>query len=181
MDDISTVQNELEVKTEYESDVQSEIESSESDTGALYLTFVIGKELLGIPVSSVREVIEYKKVFKTPRVPDYIRGVINLRGEVVPVIDLSARFYNIKSSVIGTSAIVIVEVEENRHKTAVGVIIDAVRAVVEISGEKIDATPDIGSRIRPDFITGIGKVEKDFVILLKTDSILNIEELSDFN
>ena len=144
----------------------------------LYLTFLLGQDLFGIPVKSIREVIEYKKVFKTPRVPDYIKGVINLRGEVVPIIDLSCRFYRKKSKMLETTAIVVVEVSEDKPKIPIGVMIDSVRSVAELRSESIESTPEIGTRIRSDFLEGIGKANDEFIILLNIQSILNIEELS---
>ena len=180
MEDISSVKDNIMDKEDYSGDSRKQKDDGKSGDVTLYLTFLLGSDLFGIPVNSVREVIEYKKVFKTPRVPDYIRGVINLRGEVVPIIDLTSRFYNNKSDIITTSAIVVVEIRENSHKIPMGVIIDSVKAVVEISEDKIDATPDIGSRIRPEYLDGIGKVDNEFVILLNIDAILNIEELAGF-
>ena len=144
----------------------------------LYLTFILGRELFGIPVSAIREVIEYKKVFKTPRVPDYIKGVINLRGEVVPIIDLSFRFYGRKSEILETTAIVVIEVDEDNHKFPIGVMIDAVRAVAELQAGNVESTPEIGTRIRYDFLDGIGKINDEFVILLNIHNILSIGELS---
>lgn len=144
----------------------------------LYLTFQLGRDLFGIRVSSIREVIEYKKVFKTPRVPDYIRGVINLRGEVVPIIDLMYRFYRKKNGIQPSTAIVVIEVDEDSRKVPVGVMIDAVRAVAEIYKDDIEATPEIGSKIRSDFLDGIGRVNDEFVILLNICNILNIGELA---
>ena len=158
----------------------AENESSGDDI-VLYLTFSLEKELFGIHVSEVREVIEYKQVFKMPRVPDYLKGVINLRGEVVPVIDLNSRFYNKISGITGTTAIVIVEMDDDSHKIPIGIMIDQVKAVTELYENKIESVPEIGSKIRTDFIEGIGKVEDQFVILLNVKNILNIEELSDIN
>ncbi|PKL15742.1 MAG: chemotaxis protein CheW [Spirochaetae bacterium HGW-Spirochaetae-5] len=144
----------------------------------LYLTFLLGKELFGIQVSEIREVIEYKQVFKIPRVPEYLKGVINLRGEVVPIIDLTSRFYNTPCVVTGTTSIVVVEIDDDGHKIPIGVMIDSVKAVTELYENKIESVPEIGSRIRSDFVEGIGKLEDQFVILLKVQNILNIEELS---
>jgi len=180
MEDISLVKDNIMEKEDYSGDSREHKDDGMSDDVTLYLTFLLGSDLFGIPVNSVREVIEYKKVFKTPRVPDYIKGVINLRGEVVPIIDLTSRFYNNKSEIINTSAIVVVEISENSHKIPIGVIIDSVKAVVDIGVDKIDSTPDIGSRIKPEYLDGIGKVDNEFVILLNIDAILNIEELSGF-
>jgi purine-binding chemotaxis protein CheW len=144
----------------------------------LHLTFLLGNDIFGIPVSSIKEVMEYKRVFKTPGVPAYIRGVINLRGEVVPVIDLNYRFYNTITIITDTTGIVVVEVTENNEVTLIGVMVDAVNAVTDIPEDSIENAPDIGSRVRTDFISGIGKVNDQFIILLNTDTVLNIDELS---
>ena len=151
------------------------------DDMVLYLTFLLGKDLFGIQVSEVREVIEYKQVFKIPRVPDYLKGVINLRGEVVPIIDLHSRFYNTVCNVTGTTSIVVVEMDDDNHKIPIGVMIDSVKAVTELYENNIESVPEIGSKIRSDFIEGIGKLEDQFVILLKVQNILNIEELSNID
>jgi purine-binding chemotaxis protein CheW len=145
----------------------------------LYLTFLLGNDTFGIQVGEIREVIEYKKVFKVPGVPDFIKGVINLRGEVVPVIDLHSRFYNKPTDVINSTSIIVVEVNDENYKIPVGVMIDSVEAVTGLPVESIETVPEIGSKIRTDFIHGIGKVEDQFVILLKVQNILNLKELSD--
>ncbi len=160
---------------------ESEESISSADDLVLYLTFSLGKELFGIQVSEVREVIEYKQIFKIPRVPDYLKGVINLRGEVVPVIDLHSRFYNKVSGITDTSSIVIVEMNEESHMIPVGIIIDQVKAVTELYENNIESVPEIGSRIRSDFVEGIGKVDGQFAILLDVKNVLNIEELSNIN
>ena len=151
---------------------------SSAEDMVLYLTFSLGKDLFGIQVGEVREVIEYKQVFKIPRVPDCLKGVINLRGEVVPIIDIHSRFYNKVSNITGTTSIVVVEMEDDNHKIPIGIIIDQVKAVTELYENNIESVPEIGSKIRSDFIEGIGKVEDQFVILLNIRNILNIEELS---
>jgi len=162
-------------------DIESEKALSAAGDMVLYLTFSLGKDLFGIQVSEVREVIEYKQVFKIPRVPDYLKGVINLRGEVVPIIDLHSRFYNNTSAVVGTTSIVVVEMDDDNHKIPIGVMIDSVKAVTELYENNIEDVPEIGSRIRSDFIVGIGKLDDQFVMLLNVQNILNIEELSNID
>lgn len=167
-----------------EQDFASEdIISAADDTASgqdieLYLTFTLGSDLFGIKVSEVREVIEFRQIFRIPRVPEYIRGVINLRGEVVPVIDLFSRFYGRVDERARNASIVIVEMRDENSKTPIGVLIDSVNEVIEISDIDIEAVPEIGSRIRADFIEGIGKPGDRFVILLEIGRVLNIEELS---
>lgn len=148
---------------------------------ALFLTFILGSDLFGIQVGDIREVIEYKKIFRIPRVPDYIMGVINLRGEVVPIVDLYSRFYSTKSHLKNSASVVVVEINDDNQKVPIGIMIDEVKSVTELNSNRIETVPEIGSRIRPDFIEGIGKLEDQFVILLRIQNILNIEELSNID
>jgi purine-binding chemotaxis protein CheW len=178
MEDIITGGTESAVTMEMAVEISGETYSQVSGDAALFLTFMLGKDLFGIQVSDIREVIEYKKIFRIPRVPDYIMGVINLRGEVVPIVDLYSRFYNSSCNVTGSSSVVVVEIDDDNQKIPIGVMIDSVEAVTELNQNRIEAVPEIGSRIRTDFIDGIGKLENQFVILLKMQNILNIEELS---
>lgn len=151
-----------------------------ADNLKLYFTFTIRNDVFGIPVSLIREVIKYSRVFRIPRVPDYIKGVINLRGEVVPVVDLSGRFYGVQSEIAESTSIIIVEITEHEEKIPVGVLIDSVRAVTDLADDCIESAPATGNRIRLDYIDGIGKVDSEFAILLNIENVLKIEELSDF-
>jgi len=173
------------IKTDedYVSAIDPENEKALASAGdlVLYLTFLLGRDLFGIQVSEIREVIEFKQVFKIPRVPDFLKGVINLRGEVVPIIDLHSRFYNTSSNVTGATSIVVVEIDDDNHKTPIGIMIDSVKAVTELYENNIESVPEIGSKIRSDFVEGIGKLEDQFVILLRVQNILNIEELSNID
>ena len=156
---------------------ESEIKSNTRQ----FLTFLLGNEVYGVEVKNVREVIEYENVYKIPVVPKYIRGVINLRGEVVPVIDLSYRFYSRKSEVTKLSCIVIVEIESDGDPVLIGFVIDSINAVVAIPEDSIDPTPGFGAKIRGDYIDGVGKMDGKFIILLSVNRVLDIEELSGFN
>ena len=150
------------------------------EQAAQYLTFKIGNETYGVDVASVREVINYEKVFPIPSVPDYIRGVINLRGEVVPIIDLSFRFYGKKSVETKMTSIVIMEINSEGEMMHIGVIIDAINAVQDILPGDIEHTPEFGSKIRADFISGVGKTDGKFIIILNISRVLDVSELSDF-
>jgi purine-binding chemotaxis protein CheW len=157
-------------------------EREQSDMNILqYLTFYLKNELYGIDISHIREVIDFENVFPVPLVPDYIRGVINLRGDVVPVIDLSRRFDYDKSEITRFSSIVILEVESEDSIINVGIIIDAVNNVMDISEDDIDPVPNFGAKIRHDFIAGIGKKNGLFIVLLNIVTSLDVEELSDFH
>ncbi len=144
-----------------------------------YLTFVLGGETFAIGISGVKEIIEYGSLTTVPMMPEFIRGVINLRGAVVPVIDLSARFGRNQSAITRRSCIVIIEVQTEGEQHDVGVVVDSVSEVLEIPAADIEPPPTFGAKIRADFIEGMGKVGGRFVILLEMGHALSIDELSD--
>lgn len=143
-----------------------------------YLTFLLGGELYAIGILSIKEIIEYGKLTTIPMMPEHIRGVINLRGAVVPVVDLSARFGRGGCQITRRTCIVIIEIggdEGERHD--IGVIVDAVCEVQDIPANRIEAPPAFGANIRTDFISGMGKVGEQFVIILNVDHVLSLDEL----
>jgi purine-binding chemotaxis protein CheW len=143
-----------------------------------YLTFMQGGEMFAIGILAIKEIIQYDGVTTVPMMPECIRGVINLRGAVVPVMDLAARFGRKASEVTKRTCIVIVEVEAEGERHDVGVVVDAVSEVIEIAPADIEPPPTFGARIRSEFMQGMGKVRGKFVILLDADRVLSIEELS---
>ena len=143
-----------------------------------YLTFMIGGEMFAISILGIKEIIEYGHLTTVPMMPDFIRGVINLRGAVVPVVDLSARFGRAASEVTRRSCIVIIEVESGEEKQDVGVVVDSVSEVLEIPSAEIEPAPSFGARIRADFISGMGKVNGQFVIILDANRVLSVDEMA---
>ena len=143
-----------------------------------YLTFMLGGEMFAVGILNVKEIIEYGSVTPVPMMPPFIRGVINLRGAVVPVIDLSSRFGNPPSEITRRTCIVIIEVHQGEESQGVGIIVDAVVNVLEIPAGDIEPPPSFGARIRTDFITGMGKLNGRFVIILDLDKVLSVEEIS---
>lgn len=143
-----------------------------------YLTFSLGGEVFALGILNVKEIIEFGNVTEIPMMPAFIRGVINLRGAVVPVIDLSARFGGKNSAVSRRTCIVIVEVDADEGKQDLGVIVDAVNEVLEIPRAEIEPPPAFGARIRADFIQGMGKVDGRFVIILNVERVLSTEEIA---
>lgn len=143
-----------------------------------YLTFLIGGEMFAISILGIKEIIEYGHLTTVPMMPDFIRGVINLRGAVVPVVDMSARFGRAASEVTRRSCIVIIEVESNDEKQDVGVVVDSVSEVLEIPVAEIEPAPSFGARIRADFISGMGKVNGQFVIILNANRVLSVDEMA---
>jgi len=144
-----------------------------------YLSFVVGGEIYALGILDVKEIIEYSSVTRVPMMPATIRGIINLRGKVVPVIDLGVRFSNIPTEPSRRTCIVIVEVEtENNMRHDMGVMVEAVNEVLDISQESIEPAPAFGSAVRADFIRGMGRVADRFVILLDVKKVLSVDELA---
>jgi purine-binding chemotaxis protein CheW len=146
---------------------------------AQYLTFMLGGESFGIGIMAVKEIIEFSGITDVPMMPDSIRGVINLRGAVVPVMDLAARFGRPQTVAGKRTCIVIVELESDGERQLTGVVVDAVSAVLDIPAADIEPAPSFGTRIRGDFIAGMGKVNGRFVILLNVDAVLALAGLPD--
>lgn len=145
-----------------------------------YLVFSLCGEAFAIGIRSIKEIIEYGQLTEVPMMPDLVRGVINLRGAVVPVVDLAVRFGRAPTEVARRTCIVIIEIESQPEQTQViGVIVDAVTEVLDIPPQDIEPPPSFGARIRSDFIEGMGKVGGKFVILLDMGHALSIDELSD--
>lgn len=144
-----------------------------------YLTFMLGGEMFSLSILCIKEIIWYANLTEVPMMPACIRGVINLRGAVVPVMDLSNRFGKPSTPVVKSTCIVIVEVPtavEGEHQN-MGVVVDSVQAVLEIPTSEIEPAPSFGAKIRPDFIEGIAKVAGKFVILLNVARVLSMEEI----
>jgi purine-binding chemotaxis protein CheW len=144
-----------------------------------YLTFMLGGEMFSISILCIREIIWYANLTEVPMMPACIRGVINLRGAVVPVMDLSSRFGKPATKVTKSTCIIIVEVETQNEgeRQNMGVVVDSVQAVLEIPASEIEPPPTFGAKIRSDFIEGIGKVNGKFVILLNVNKVLSTEEI----
>ena len=146
--------------------------------GSQHLIFSLGGELFGVGTMRVKEIIEYGNVTSVPMMPDYMRGVINLRGAVVPVIDLSARFGRQLTDISRRTCIVILEVITDQATHVLGIIVDAVSAVRQIDPSQVEPAPTFGTRIRADFIEGMAKTASGFVILMNLAKVLSVDELS---
>ena len=144
-----------------------------------YLTFLLSGEMFAIAILNIKEIIEYGSLTEVPMMPGFIRGVINLRGSVVPVVDLSVRFGRSRTEISRRTCIVIIEVENaDASKQDIGVMVDSVSEVLEIPRSEIEPPPAFGARIRVDFMHGMGKVAGKFVIILDANKVLSVEELS---
>ena len=140
-----------------------------------YLTFMLNGEVFALGILAVKEIIEYGRLTEVPTMPSCIRGVINLRGAVVPVMDLAVRFGKTPNAVTKRTCIVIVETEQAGEREDVGVVVDAVNAVLEIPATDIEPPPAFGAKIASEFIVGLGKVDGKFVILLNPAHVFSID------
>lgn len=143
-----------------------------------YLTFALRGEMFAIGILHIKEILEYGQLTTVPMMPDFIRGVINLRGAVVPVVDLASRFGGERSDITKRTCIVIIEVTTAEGQQDIGVVVDSVSEVLEIPAGEIEPPPSFGAKIRADFIQGMGKVNANFVIILSVDKVLSVEELA---
>lgn len=143
-----------------------------------YLTFFLGQEIFAVGILAIKEIIQFGQITNVPLMPSYIRGVINLRGSVVPVIDLSARLGRGVSGVGKRSCIVVVEVAFDDEAMDIGVMVDSVSAVIDIPQEHIEAAPAFGASVRADFIEGIGKVNDHFIVILHVGHTFSMAELA---
>lgn len=154
-------------------------EGAEASGPAQYLSFMLSGETFAIGIMAIKEIIEYGDLTVVPMMPRAVRGVINLRGAVVPVIDLGVRFGRAPSIRGKRTCIVIVEVDGGHGRQVLGVVVDAVNEVLEIARGNIEPAPAFGTRIRTDFIAGMGKVNDRFVILVDVDHVLSADDLGE--
>jgi purine-binding chemotaxis protein CheW len=143
-----------------------------------YLTFVLGAETFAIGILAIKEIIEYSSLTEVPMMPPYVRGVINLRGAAVPVIDLAVRFGRATAPVTKRTCIVIIEVMVNAERQVIGIVVDAVNEVLDIPESDIEPPPAFGGGLRTDFMRGMGKVHNKFVIVLEVSRVLAFDELT---
>ena len=143
-----------------------------------YLTFQLNDETFAIDVVQVREILEFSTVTKVPQTPDYMRGVINLRGSVVPVLDMRLKFgMSVTEKTINT-CIVVVEVSFDNEDVIIGALVDSVQEVFELESECIEPAPRIGTHLRTEFIKGMGKKDDRFIIILDIDKVFSSEDLT---
>lgn len=143
-----------------------------------YLTFQLNGEMYAFAILHVKEILEYGKVTQVPMMPDYIQGIINLRGEVVPVVNLARRFYLNPQEVNKKTCVVIIEVTNEEQRQDLGVMVDSVSEVIEISSKFMRPAPNFGTKIRTEFICGMAQFDEEFVIILAEDKVLSVEELA---
>lgn len=148
-----------------------------TDTREQYLTFTLGEALFAVGTLNVREIIEYGHLTPVPLMPPSILGVINLRGGVVPILDLRQRFGQGATQVSRRSCIVILEVQRSGIDQVIGIVVEAVNAVLEIPEQDIEPPPSFGSQIPTDFLIGMGKLDTRLVVLLDIGRVLSLDDL----
>ncbi len=142
-----------------------------------YLTFKLDNEVFALDISRVREVLDFTDITKVPRTPDFMRGVINLRGNVVPVVDMRLKFGMSRTERTVNTCIIIVEVTIDGEEIRLGTLADSVQEVLDLDSEHIEPAPRIGTRLKTEFIKGMGKLDTHFIIVLDIDKIFSTEEL----
>jgi purine-binding chemotaxis protein CheW len=154
------------------------VTNKEANAGLVrqYLSFVVGGTDFGIPILKVKEILQYEGVTRVPGTPGSIRGVINVRGSVVPVVDLGVKFGKAAVAETKRTCVLVVETRTKDETLTLGVIADAVSEVVDLGADDIEPPPAFGTGVKLDHITGMGKVGKGFVILLDIDRVLTASE-----
>ena len=154
------------------------MEDSNTVSSQQYVTFSLGEELFGVVVSRTREILSLTPVTKVPQTPEYLLGVINLRGQVVPVVDMRLKLGLTAGADTEDTCIIVVDVQIDGEVITVGALADAVREVMDIRSDQIEPPPRLGTRLKTEFINGMGKVDEQFMILLNIDKIFNSDEFA---
>jgi purine-binding chemotaxis protein CheW len=143
-----------------------------------YLTFKLADEIFALDISKVREVLDFTAITKVPRTPEFMRGVINLRGSVVPVVDLRLKFGMSKTEQTVNTCIIITEVAVDGEPTVLGALADSVQEVMDLGPDQIEPAPKIGTKLNTQFIMGMGKHNEHFVIMLNIDKVFSVDEIA---
>ena len=143
-----------------------------------YLTFKLEDEVFALEIAKVREVLDFTLIAKVPQTPEFMLGVINLRGTVVPVVDMRLKFAMTRTETTVHTCIIIVEIEIDGENTVLGALVDSVQEVMDLDPEQIEPAPRIGTRLNTKFIKGMGKRDNQFIIILDIDKVFSSDELS---
>ncbi len=157
-----------------------QVNKAVQDREGKYLTFALGPEEYGLEILKVREIMGIMEITAVPQTPEYVKGVINLRGKVIPVIDLRAKFGMESTETTDQTCIIVVKITQQGQGFNTGIVVDRVQEVLDIPGEDIEDTPQFGSDVETDFILGMGKVGESVKILLDIDKVLAGDDLEGF-
>lgn len=153
------------------------VETLKNSQEEQFLTFHVKKQTFGLDILFVREIIEYANVTPVPLVPEFIKGILNLRGKVVPVLDLSRRLGWEKTDIGRMTCIIITEIRHETLTTEIGLVVDAVNEVVKLSRDNLEASPNFGANVRADFVSQVGKIDGKFVLLLNIANLLDAKDI----
>lgn len=143
-----------------------------------FLTFKLGNDIYAIDVAKVREVLDFPNITKVPKMPEYMCGVINLRGNVVPVVDLRLKFGMPKTERTINTCIIVVEAIIENENSIIGAVADSVQEVIELESKLIEPPPKIGSKLKAEFIKGVGKLNDQFIMILDIDKVFSNDDVS---
>jgi purine-binding chemotaxis protein CheW len=143
-----------------------------------YLTFKLDEEIFALDISKVKEVLDFTEITKIPQTPEFMKGVINLRGGVVPVVDMRLKFRMSETVRTVNTCIIIVEVSIEGETTVLGALVDSVQEVMDLEPEQIEPAPRIGTRLRTEFIRGMGKRDNHFIMILDIDKVFSADEMA---
>lgn len=149
--------------------------------GSKFLTFLLGEEIYGLPIKKVKEIIGMMEITHIPKTQGYIKGVINLRGKIIPIVDLRLRFGMAEKAYTERTCIIVIEVDAHESQRLVGIVVDAVSEVATIQKSDIEPPPQFDAQIEGDFLTGLGKTKDKVIMILEIGKILNREELAGLN
>ena len=158
--------------------LQEQVGSTETDKEGKYLTFALGAEEFGLEILKVREIIGYMDITAVPQTPGHVKGVINLRGQVIPVVDLRLKFGMEEAEITEQSCIIVVEIDSGTRQFQTGIVVDHVQEVLDIASEQIEDSPEFGTSVNTDFILGMGKIGESVKILLDINKVLGGEDFS---
>jgi len=161
-----------------ETNAMSQAVNAAGDREGKYLTFTLGEEEYGIGILKIKEIIGMMPITTVPRTPEFVKGVINLRGKVIPVIDLRMRFAMEEIGYNERTCIIVVEIGSPTDTVQIGIVVDAVSEVLNIKADDIEDTPTFGSKLDTDYILGMAKMEGGVKILLEIDTVLNSQEVA---
>ena len=168
--------------------MQMSVMTPPADTGAAvdaragkYLVFQIGREEFGIPVLKVREIMGIQDITAVPQTPAYLKGVINLRGKVIPVVDLRLKFRLPEVEYTQRTCIIVVQVQHDTHSVLMGTVVDGVAEVLNVGSGDVEDTPDFGNGVETPYLRGLAKIKGKVKILLDIDQVLTSQELQDLN
>lgn len=157
---------------------QNNVTTEENKDMSRYLTFFLGSKLFAINILVVKEILEYDDITDIPKMPNFLRGAINLRGRIIPVIDLSVRLGYDETHITNRSCIIVVELYIDGEPFSVGVVVDSVNRVMDLVADQLEDAPSFGGRLNTDYIEGMGKINDHFVVILDVQNVLSLEDWS---